>query len=498
MLGPSSRRAPRRGAGVSTITSCTPKPVCAAVRRRGVELVGRRPRRRRRRAPGNVFSNTRTVHVPLPGKAGLVPGRRRHVLVPRAERAVGGVGRLVRRATRSPSADRRAPAPAPSRPRSPGPAGSPTRSHAPPVRLDVACPPMCATLATQGYDTRPTRPRTPCRARSPSSTSCPTCAQRLARAKVLYTDLDGTLLGRGACLLKDGDGRPSLDAASAVLDAQPRRAPGRHLLRPQRQAAHGGHAPARLATTSSPSSATVRSYDRGARKVYDTGDWPDGAAGAGRDAVRGDRRGSARSTRCRSAFPGQHRVPRPVAPRPRGDARAAGQRRRSSQAQAVLDGLPLPVDPRRQRHHPPAAAHARRRATRSTPTTSCRRASRKPHAIAADLDRARARRRDAGDRHRRLGGRRRHGRRRSASWWSCATAWTTPCSSRTRASARRTSPRPASSFGSRMARARRGVAGARAPAEPRAPTRPPRAGVALPRRRPYNRPCSPGASAPAR
>lgn len=38
----------------------------------------------------------------------------------------------------------------------------------------------------------------------------------LGRAKVLYTDLDGTLLGRGGCLLADADGRPDATAAKAV------------------------------------------------------------------------------------------------------------------------------------------------------------------------------------------------------------------------------------------------------------------------------------------
>ncbi len=41
--------------------------------------------------------------------------------------------------------------------------------------------------------------------------------ETLARAEVLYTDLDGTLLGRGGSLLRDHDGTPSLAAASAIV-----------------------------------------------------------------------------------------------------------------------------------------------------------------------------------------------------------------------------------------------------------------------------------------
>ena len=44
----------------------------------------------------------------------------------------------------------------------------------------------------------------------------PLAAQALARARILYTDMDGTLLGRGGCLLRDLDGRTSLAGAEAV------------------------------------------------------------------------------------------------------------------------------------------------------------------------------------------------------------------------------------------------------------------------------------------
>ena len=44
----------------------------------------------------------------------------------------------------------------------------------------------------------------------------PFAAAVLASAGVLYTDLDGTLLGRGGCLLADAEGAPDATAAKAV------------------------------------------------------------------------------------------------------------------------------------------------------------------------------------------------------------------------------------------------------------------------------------------
>ncbi len=40
----------------------------------------------------------------------------------------------------------------------------------------------------------------------------------LAHVEVLYTDLDGTLLGRGASVLRDDTGGPTLDTARAIVD----------------------------------------------------------------------------------------------------------------------------------------------------------------------------------------------------------------------------------------------------------------------------------------
>jgi len=41
----------------------------------------------------------------------------------------------------------------------------------------------------------------------------------LGGVRILYTDLDGTLLGRRGCLLVDGENRPCADAARTIVDA---------------------------------------------------------------------------------------------------------------------------------------------------------------------------------------------------------------------------------------------------------------------------------------
>ena len=51
----------------------------------------------------------------------------------------------------------------------------------------------------------------------PSLETHPLAADALSRASILYTDLDGTLLGPGARLLSDAGGAPSLGTAEAVV-----------------------------------------------------------------------------------------------------------------------------------------------------------------------------------------------------------------------------------------------------------------------------------------
>lgn len=42
---------------------------------------------------------------------------------------------------------------------------------------------------------------------------------KLRRVKVLYTDIDGTVLGKRGCLLVDGENRPSANTAQAIVEA---------------------------------------------------------------------------------------------------------------------------------------------------------------------------------------------------------------------------------------------------------------------------------------
>lgn len=42
--------------------------------------------------------------------------------------------------------------------------------------------------------------------------------ERLSRIRYVFTDLDGTMLGPGSCVLKDNDGNPSLDFVSVLVD----------------------------------------------------------------------------------------------------------------------------------------------------------------------------------------------------------------------------------------------------------------------------------------
>jgi hydroxymethylpyrimidine pyrophosphatase-like HAD family hydrolase len=103
----------------------------------------------------------------------------------------------------------------------------------------------------------------------------PDVRDRLAAAQVLYTDLDGTLLGRGACLLRDGSGEPTLDAAGAAVQINAAGLPvvitsGRNrkqLIEVTRLLGWDDFIG---------ELGTVRSYGRGKREVLDLGDWPDG------------------------------------------------------------------------------------------------------------------------------------------------------------------------------------------------------------------------------
>jgi hypothetical protein len=168
----------------------------------------------------------------------------------------------------------------------------------------------------------------------------PDLASRLARAKVLYTDLDGTLLGRGASLLKDGSGQPSLDAATAVVELG--RAGLTVVICSGRSARQLVEVTRILGWDDCIAElGTVRSYGRGARKVYDVGLWPADATLRGETPYEAIVRVGALD-RLREAFPGliEYHDPwhldREVTHVLRGNVPLAA-------AQSLLDELALPV-----------------------------------------------------------------------------------------------------------------------------------------------------------
>jgi hydroxymethylpyrimidine pyrophosphatase-like HAD family hydrolase len=176
--------------------------------------------------------------------------------------------------------------------------------------------------------------------RVPFIDEVPDLRERLARAQVLYTDLDGTLLGRGACLLKDGSGEPSMDAATAATALN--RAGLKVIICSGRSAKQLMEVSRLLGWDDFLAElGCVRSYDRGTRKVYDTGAWPDGATLPGETPYEAIVRVGA--LKCLQAtFPGliEYHDPwhldREVTHVLRGNVPLAA-------AQECLDALPLPV-----------------------------------------------------------------------------------------------------------------------------------------------------------
>ncbi|MBA4371209.1 MAG: hypothetical protein C0418_06510, partial [Coriobacteriaceae bacterium] len=102
----------------------------------------------------------------------------------------------------------------------------------------------------------------------------------LARARALYTDLDGTLLGPGGSLLVDGDGAPASTAAEAVVAVNRagldvRITSGRN----RRQLAEVSRVCGWSGFIGELGCVIV--HERGERPVYFTGDWPEGAVEPG-------------------------------------------------------------------------------------------------------------------------------------------------------------------------------------------------------------------------
>ena len=168
----------------------------------------------------------------------------------------------------------------------------------------------------------------------------PDAASRLAAAHTLFTDLDGTLLGRGGSVLADGKGRPNLDAVTAVARLN---AAGLRVVMTSGRNARQLREGSRLLGWSDfiGELGCVRSYDRGTRAVYDTGVWTDDATMLGETPYQAIVRVGAVALQM-GAFPGliEYHDPwhlaREVTHMLRGRVDVAA-------AQALLDTLPLPV-----------------------------------------------------------------------------------------------------------------------------------------------------------
>ncbi len=104
----------------------------------------------------------------------------------------------------------------------------------------------------------------------------PLAEDTFGRARILYTDLDGTLLGQGGSVLVDGDGGFSTTTVSAIVRVNEARLPvvicsGRNRIQLAEVARLLGWRGfiAELGCVIVP--------DRGADPIYNTGDWPDDA-----------------------------------------------------------------------------------------------------------------------------------------------------------------------------------------------------------------------------
>ena len=161
----------------------------------------------------------------------------------------------------------------------------------------------------------------------------------LANAEIAYTDIDGTLLGRGGCLLCDLEGRPSLEGAQAAVSIN--RA-GLDVV-----IVSGRTVPMLTEITRMmgwqdfvAEMGCIRSYRQGAEIIYDVGEWdpfdvPPGSTPY--DVIEDS--GAIRALL--EAFPGKieyhspHHLGREATHLMRGHVDGA-------RAQAVLDGLSLP------------------------------------------------------------------------------------------------------------------------------------------------------------
>lgn len=168
----------------------------------------------------------------------------------------------------------------------------------------------------------------------------PDLAARLGDARILYTDLDGTLLGPGGSLVRDSAGAPTMDGASAVVEVN--RAGLPVVITSGRNARQLNEVSRMLGWRDFIAEVgCVRSYANGRRQIRDLGVWPADALLPGETPYQAIERVGAVAL-LQERFPGlvEYHDPwhrdREVTHMLRGKLPIA-------EAQELLDSLPLPV-----------------------------------------------------------------------------------------------------------------------------------------------------------
>jgi hypothetical protein len=168
----------------------------------------------------------------------------------------------------------------------------------------------------------------------------PDLAARLGDARILYTDLDGTLLGPGGSLVRDSAGAPTMDGASAVVEVNRAELPV--VITSGRSAKQLNEVSRMLGWRDFIAEVgCVRSYANARRQVRDLGIWPADALLPGETPYQAIERVGAVAL-LQERFPGlvEYHDPwhrdREVTHMLRGKLPIA-------EAQELLDSLPLPV-----------------------------------------------------------------------------------------------------------------------------------------------------------
>ena len=168
----------------------------------------------------------------------------------------------------------------------------------------------------------------------------PEALEALARVEILYTDLDGTLLGRGASVLRDDAGEPTLETVEAIVAVN--RAGLTVVMVSGRNAIQLAENTRLLGWTDFIGEVgCIRSVGRERTMTYSTGDWPPDLVPDHLTPYEAIEQSGALDA-LQTAFPG--RIERHM---PWDSDRLATHILRgevdATEAQRVLDSLPLPI-----------------------------------------------------------------------------------------------------------------------------------------------------------